>query len=320
MFNVVFFGTSDFAVPILEKLICSPLLQAAGFKIRAVVSNPDKIEGRKNELTAPPVKISAVKRGLPVLQPDNLKDSIFASQLNGLQPDLAVLASYGKILPLEILQIPKKGFLNIHPSLLPKFRGATPIQSAVLEGSDETGVSLILLDEQVDHGPVLAQEKIHIKHDDTYLTLEPKLAELGANLMEKILTDFMAGKIEPKKQDDSQASFCRKITKQDGKIDWQKPAVEIERQIRAFIKWPGSFTFYRRNENQEILKITKSAVIEGDFGKNCGLVQKLSNGEIFVVCGSGALELKKVHPAGSNVMDIDAFVRGRPDFVGQVLV
>lgn len=315
MIRVVFFGTSEFAIPILQTL--SALKDV---KIVGVVTNPDKIAGKKNELTSSPVKLFAMKLDIPVFQPEKLSEESFIQAYDGLSTDVSVLAAYGKIIPENLLHISKKGILNVHPSLLPLLRGATPIQSAILEGHSKTGVSLIVMDKEVDHGPVVAQEVISLKNDETYLTLEPKLSHLGAAMIGKILPDYIADKIIPKEQNHSKATLCKKIIKQDGRLYWQKPANELERQIRAFVLWPGSFTYYARNGQEEMLKITKADVVQWKSSEAVGKIVQLPSEDVLIVCGENtALQLQKVHPAGGTVMGIDAFIRGRQEFIGQIL-
>ncbi|MDP2665000.1 MAG: methionyl-tRNA formyltransferase, partial [bacterium] len=230
----IFFGTSEFGVIVLEKLV------QAGYKPVLVVTTPDKPAGRNLELTPPPVKVAAQKYSLEVVQPVKpVELSLFK-----FEPDLFVVASYGEILPREVLDIPKKGTLNVHPSLLPQYRGPSPVHTAILNGDKSTGVTIMLLDEKMDHGPIVANSKFEILNSKlTYLELHNKLAELGAELLIKTIPEWVAGSIKAIPQDDSQATYTKIFKKEDGKINWNEPAEHIERQIRALAPWPGTWTF-----------------------------------------------------------------------------
>jgi len=245
----IFFGTPEFATIILEKLIKAELMP------EAVICNPDKPVGRKQIITPPPVKVLAQKYGLTVYQPKDKTELL--EIIKKLQPDVAVVAAFGMLFPKEILDIPKYGFINIHPSLLPKYRGATPIQTAILNGDEETGVSLFLIDEEMDKGKIIANSKLQIANSDNYESLMRKLAELGADLLIKTLPDFVAGKITPLPQDESQATYTKKFKTEDAFVDLaalhlamqgeprpdgREKAIEIDRKIRALNPEPGTWT------------------------------------------------------------------------------
>lgn len=252
----VFFGTPEFAAIILEKLI------KAGFIPSAVICNPDKPTGRKQIITPPAVKILAQKYGLAVYQPKDKTELL--EIVKNLQPDLAIVAAFGMIFPKEVLEIPKYGFINVHPSLLPKYRGPTPIQNAILAGDKETGVSLFLVDEKMDHGPILAKRELPITNDDDYDTLSRKLAETGADLLIKTLPKYLNGEITPLAQDESQATYTKKFSTQDAFIeplDVGKAqnegghiALEIDRKIRALNPEPGIWTL----QNGKRMKILEA--------------------------------------------------------------
>lgn len=231
-YKVIFFGTPEFALPSLEAL-------QKNFPLLAVITEPDKPVGREQEVLLSPVKNFALRHRITLEQPETKEE--ISLILKKLKPDLGVVASYGKILPKEALEVPNKGFINVHASLLPKYRGASPIHYAILKGEKETGITLILMDEEVDHGPILAQSKTPIFTNDTTVLLSKRLAGLGALLLTQTLPDYLAGKIKPKKQNHIQATFVSKLKKEDGEIDWDKGAAYLERQIRAFSPWPGSF-------------------------------------------------------------------------------
>lgn len=233
MLNIIFFGTPEFAVPSLKIL-------NKNFKIAAVFCEPDKPFGRKQEIKEPPIKILAKKLGLRVFQPESIKTS--AKIIKKLNPDIAVAVAYGQIIPKKILDIPKFGFLNLHPSLLPKYRGPSPIQNAILNDDRKTGITIILLDEKMDHGPILAQKKVKLFGNETTEILYNRLSKIGAKLLVMTLLNCVSGKIKPKEQNHKKTTFTKIIKREDGRINWNKTAEEIERMIRAYHPWPGTFT------------------------------------------------------------------------------
>jgi methionyl-tRNA formyltransferase len=308
--KIVFLGTPQFAVPILEKLAQSE------FKPVAVFCAPDKPVGRQQILTPPPIKLAAQKYDIPIFQPNRTSD--FGLQTSYLKPDLIISAAYGLILPKDILNSPKYGCLNIHPSLLPKYRGPSPIQAAILNGDSETGVTIFKMDENVDTGPIIASQKIQLSPPRlTTPELSKILAELGAQLLYKILPDWLAGKITPKSQDEFQASWTEIIKKEDGLINWRKSAQEIERQIRAYQPWPGAFT--KLKMKNEKLKIIEADILEKNTSKKIGELFLIDNSELAVQTGEDALIIKKLQLAGGKPLTTEDFLRGHPDIVGQIL-
>jgi len=321
--KIVFLGTPEFGAIVLEKLAKTE------FKPVLVITELDKPAGRKQTLTPPPVKVLAKKYKIPISQPSKIADSEL--QIANCKPDLIIVAAYGQIIPKGILEIPEFGCLNVHPSLLPNYRGPSPIQAAILNGDEKTGATIILLDEKMDHGPILAQRELKIlnpKHQIpnksqipmtkiTYPELSEKLAELGADLLINTIPKWINGEIKPLPQDDLKATFTRIIKKGDGKIDWTKSGQEIERQIRAFYPWPGSFTFFEKNSKKVMLKIIKAKVAEK---------QDLKAGEVFVAerlmgvkCGKGALILEIVQAEGKKPMSSKDFLQGNKNIIGQTL-
>ena len=234
--RAIFFGTPEFS-----RIILQALVETAAVTVLAVVTKPDRPVGRKKVLTPSPVKILAKNQGLEVLTPTKL-DTTLSSLLSPLHPDLIVVAAYGKIIPPTVLAVPKYGCLNIHPSLLPKYRGPSPVQFAILNGEEKTGVTIILMDDKMDHGPILVQTAVPITPSDTEESLTTKLARVGADLLIQTIPRWVAGEIEPQPQDHIQATYTKLLTREDGRIDWRKPHHEIERQIRAFHPWPGTYT------------------------------------------------------------------------------
>src|SRR5580692_7436633 len=238
--NLVFAGTPSFAVPTLEKLV------EAGFHVRLVVTQPDRPRGRGMETTASPVKQSALRLGIPVLQPDKIKHNPdFQAELSALKPDAIVVVGYGRIIPQWMLDLPPLGNINLHASLLPKYRGAAPIQWAIAQGETVTGVTTMRIDAGLDTGDILLQQDLSIAKDDTAETLAPRLAAIGADLMAETLHGLQAGSIDPRPQDNSQATLAPILKKEDGLIDFSRPAVEIINRIRGFQPWPGAYTKFR---------------------------------------------------------------------------
>ncbi len=308
MDRLIFMGTPDFAAPILERLI-------GRYEVAAVVTQPDRRVGRGRQVEAPAVKIAALDHGLPVLQPPSLRQSDAVAELAALAPDVIVVAAYGQILPAEVLDIPPKGCLNVHASLLPKYRGAAPIAAAILAGEEETGVTIMLMDEGMDTGPILSQAACALSPQDTRQSLSARLAELGADLLVDTLPRWLAGEIEPRPQDHSQATYSRVIAKQDGQIDWSQSAVEVWRRSRAYYPWPGTYTHWRG----KLLKvITAEALPEWAGEGQPGQVVAVDEG-LAVVTGEGALLLGEVQLAGKRAMAVEDFARGQRDFEGSLL-
>ena len=302
----VFFGSSKFAEIILNKLLESDM------KPVLVVTAPPKTKGRKKILSPTPVYALAEQNKIPILAPENLKDEGFLLSFKNYKPDLVILTAYGKIIPSELLSIPKKGILNLHPSLLPRWRGATPIQSAILAGDKETGVSLFLMDEEIDHGPIIQKAEYKIQNPIiTYPELSQELARIGADLIIKISPKWLKGEINPISQDHSLASYCHKILPEDEKIDWNKSNIEIDRKIRALNPNPGVFTKTTK-ENGTIIKI-----IKGHSLTNLPIFTNKVPGQVFefenklaVKCGKGVYVIEELRPAGKNTMTSESFLRG----------
>jgi len=316
MTRIVFMGTPAFAVPALERL-------AESYEIAAVVTQPDRPAGRRRRLTAPPVKEAALARGLTVWQPLTLRTPEAVARLRALAPDLIVVVAFGQILRANVLDVPPHGCLNVHGSLLPRYRGAAPVPAAILSGETETGVTLMQMDEGLDTGPVIAQATCPIAPGDTTATLRDRLRRLGADLLVETLPRWLAGEIVPRPQDDSQATYCRTIAKADGRLDWQLPAEELERQVRAYIPWPTAFTAWQGRQ----LKVLRAAPHRAGHGTALpdwrgegqpGQVVTLDDG-VGVVAGEGILQLLEVQRAGKRAMTIEEFLPGQRGFVGSVL-
>ncbi len=302
-------GTSAFAVPILERLMSS------NFNIVGIVCQPNRKRGRGLKIQPCAIRALAEDYNIRLLQPETLKNNEIIKQIKDLNPDLIIVASYGLFIPQEILKIPSRGCLNIHPSLLPHYRGPSPIQQALLNGDQETGVSLMVLDEEMDHGPLVAQHSLKIALDDNQITLRQKLSILGADLLVQNLLPYFEGKIRPFAQDHQRASFTKLLKKLDGKVDWSRGAREIERQIRAFVGWPGSFALW---EKKRII-ILATEVLDGDrYRENNGEVFNI-NSEICVQCGQNILKIKKLRLEGKKEVTGEEFLRGYPKIIGAVL-
>ncbi|WP_456396074.1 methionyl-tRNA formyltransferase [Desulfurobacterium sp.] len=300
-FNIVFMGTPDFAVPPLKKL-----LENDAFKVSLVVTQPDKPAGRGRKLRPPPVKLVADRYGIPVVQPEKVRgnEELF-EKLRKIAPDFIVVAAYGKILPEELLRIPKVAPVNIHASLLPKYRGASPIQSVLLNGEKKTGVTIMKITEKLDSGDIYIQEETSITIDDTAQTLHDRLSVMGGNLLVKALPLIASGKLKPVPQNDSEATYCFQIRKEDGKIDWRDTAENIFNKVRAFTPWPSAFTHFN---GKKLIKITKALPVKGQ-GKP-GVVVDIDKDGFYVGTGKDLLKVLRVKPEGRKEMNADDFVRG----------
>ena len=308
MEKLIFMGTPDFAVPVLKALI-------GRYEIVGVVTQPDRRAKRGRKLEASPVKVAALAHDLPVLQPPSLRRPDVVAELRALAPEVIVVAAFGQILPAEVLAIPPKGCLNVHASLLPRCRGAAPVAAAILAGEEETGVTIMLMDEGLDTGPVLSQATCSISPQDTRESLRTRLAQLGADLLMDTLPRWLAGAIEPQPQDHDQATYCGIIAKEDGLIDWSQSAVEICRSCRAYCSWPGIYTYWRG----KLLKVLSAGSLPQWSGEEePGRVMALDEG-LAVATGEGALLLGEVQLAGKKALSAEVFARGQRDFVGSVL-
>lgn len=307
--SIVFLGTPEFALPALEALIDNHLAPIL------VITQPDQPIGRKQLLTSPPVKQFAIKNNLAVVQPRNKKELI--EIFSKAEPDICILVAYGQIIPEELLIKPLHGFLNIHPSLLPKYRGSSPIQAVILNNEKKTGVSIIKLVSQVDAGPIFGQSEIKILPTDNTQALSRKLAQAGAELLIKILPDYLADKIKPQIQAEESATFTEIIERSDGQINWLNQAHQIDSQFRAFYPWPGVFTYFAGKR----LKIVNLSVLGGNFQTNLGPGQVFlgPKGELAVQCGQGAIRLEKVQLEGKKELSGRDFLKGYKDLIGQVL-
>lgn len=278
--RIVFWGTPSFAVPSLLALL------EMQYEIVGVITQPDQTVGRKKEIVSPLVKIVATGNHLSVFQPPTLKDDAFFSEFSTLRPDLCVVVAYGKIIPQKYLEFPKYGFINIHPSLLPKYRGPSPVQTAIMNGDEETGVSLIKLDEQMDHGPILAVQKYMIDEEAYCPEIKNGLAEAGAQILLDVIPEIISGKIKSETQDDTKATYCKILNREDGKIDWSQPPEKIYNLIRALSDEPGTWTTWKGR----VLNIKKASIKDDQ------------------------LVLESVQLEGKKETPFTDFLRGYPDF------
>lgn len=307
--RIIFMGTPTFAIPALDALL------EANCDIIGVFTQPDRRSGRGRRLTAPPVKQAAIERGLPVFQPPSLRRSEDARRhIASLAPDLIVVVAYGLFLPSDTLGVPPLGALNIHPSLLPRHRGPSPVATAILKGDTSTGVTLMQLDEGMDSGPVIAQRETVITEGENAEDLTTRLFEMGAELLADTIYPWRDGQIAPVPQSEADATITRLLKREDGAIDWTQSAEQIARQIRAYHPWPGSFTHW----NGRQLKVQEASGLDCVESELPGTVTELPQG-IAVVAGDGALLLRRVQIEGRQAADISEFVRGYRDFAGSRL-
>jgi methionyl-tRNA formyltransferase len=299
-FTIIFMGTPDFAVPSLH------LLSREGYDVALVVTQPDRPKGRGCKLVPPPVKVKALELKLKVLQPSTLKNKNFTDQINSIQPDFLVVIAFGHILPESILQLPKLGAINIHASLLPKYRGPAPIQWAIINGDSQTGVTTMFMDKGMDTGNVLLSKKEPISPEDTAATLHDRLANTGAELLIRTLKDYAAQKLKPIPQDHSKATYAPLLKKEDGHINWQRPAKELEPFIRGVTPWPGAFTFH----NETRLKIFKTAPISKSASEAAGTILKAFPDELRVVTGKGVLSILEIQGPSGKRLGVADFLRG----------
>jgi len=312
--RVVFMGTPAFAETILKSLI------EKEYNIVAVFAQPDRPVGRKQELSVSPAKSLAESRHIRVEQPERFDIAAIAT-MKELRPDLIVVAAYGKILPKEILDIPGFGCVNVHASILPRWRGSSPVQNALMAGDTETGVSIMLMDKGMDTGGILSQQVLAIDHGDTSETLLEKLGSLGAALLVETLPLWIRKKVEPKEQDDAFATVCQLIEREDGRIFWNETAEVLWDRYRGLSPWPGIFSFWKRADGEFIrIKLAKIAVQKTDPTVEKKLGEVFESGEhIAVQTGKGVVLLEEIQPSGKEAMPARDFANGHPDFIGGIL-
>jgi len=305
MIRTIFMGTPEIAVPTLQALLAH-----SDFDVAGVVTQPDRKAGRGRKLKPSPVKEAALAAGvLTILQPARLREYQAFQALAALEPELIVVTAYGQILRPEVLTLPPRGCINVHASLLPRWRGASPITAAILAGDPQTGVTIMQMDPGMDTGPILTQRAETIRTDDDAVSLSERLGRLGAELLMETLPCYLDGKIRPKPQPEAGVTLCRLVKKEHARIDWARPAVEIERMVRAYQPWPGAFTTWQGQN----LKIGAATATEGEAepGRVIAREKKAAVGT-----GSGLLVIEKAQLPGKRMLDIRDFLRGRPDLIG----
>lgn len=303
-------GTPELAAVSLDALLRAPDIQVVG-----VVTQPDRPKGRDLKLTPPPVKELALRHGLPVLQPEKARDEQFINQLAAWQPELIAVAAFGQILPQRLLDLPKFGCLNVHTSLLPKYRGAAPIQRAILNDDAETGVTIMKVDIGLDTGDIVSLERTPIDAADNAQTLHDRLAKIGAALLVKTIPDYVSGRITPQPQPAEGATYAAKIKKQDGAMDWKLPARVLWNRVRGFTPWPGAFTHFSLGAKPFLLKIWEAEITEGT-GLS-GEILKADKHGIVVACGEGALRIFVLQREGGRRVSAAEFLAGCPLAPGQ---
>lgn len=307
--DVLFMGTPEFAVPTVEALLGSEHV------LRAVVAQPDKPAGRGRRLSAPPVKHLAQSNGIPCLQPTKLRDPLVLEEMALYSPEVIVVAAYGKILPTSVLDLPPRGCINVHASLLPKYRGAAPINWALINGETETGITIMLMDEEMDHGPILLQRAVSILPEETTGELHDRLAVLGAECLIDALKGLEDGTITPTPQDHDQATFAPMLSKEDGRLDWSQPAEALLNRIRGVTPWPGATTVL----DDELFKVWKAVLGPKDVSGSPGEVVAVGDDGMTVACGQGSLRLLEVQVAGKKRMETASFLRGYSVSPGTIL-
>ena len=296
--RMIFMGTPDFACPTLQKLI------DLNENLVAVVTQPDRPKGRGQKLMPPPVKELAVKHGIPVYQPLKVREADFVELIRRLEPDVIVVVAFGQILPKALLDIPPKGCINVHASLLPRYRGAAPLNWCIINGETETGATTMLMDPGLDTGPMLLQQKTAIDENEDITSLHDRMAALGAELLAETLNRLKAGDIAPQPQSNDNTCYASMLKKEDGLINWQKNARAIHDQVRGMAVWPGAYTFL----GEQVLKIFRTRV--GDGSGIPGTILKSSKGQLEVACLSGSLLIQELQLSGKKRLDIGSFLAG----------
>ena len=308
--NIIFMGTPDFSIPSLARLA------ASDNNILGVVTQPDRPRGRGKKLYSPPIKTLAQQNGLPIIQPVSVKENNFIHWLKGQHPDFIVVVAFGQILPPKILRAPHHGCINLHASLLPAYRGAAPINWALINGEETTGVTTILMNEWIDTGDILLKKETEIEKTDDALSLSHRLSTLGAKLLLETISQLKKGTLNSTPQDHSKASYAPPLQKEDGKIEWEMKAQTIHNQIRGTVPWPGATT----NLDNKLLKIFNSRVIEEENQEPPGKISQVSPDGIKVATGKGYLLLTEVQLQDRKRMKATEFMRGHPIPIGTMLI
>lgn len=305
MVKIVFMGTPEFSVPTLKAL-------AAAYDVIGVVTQPDRPAGRSREPVPPPVKVAASMLGIPVMQPERLRRPEVIEALRQWPADLYVVAAFGQILPQVVLDLPRLGGLNVHASLLPRWRGASPIQHAIKAGDTRTGVTIMKMDAGLDTGPILTAQEVDIAPNETSATLHDRLSKLGAELLIPTIKGYVEGTIVPRPQPAEGVTLAPQIRKDDGRIEWSASAERIDHMVRAFTPWPGTFTMWRGR----LVKVLSGRVEQGNLPAGC---VDVVDGQMLIGTGSGVYSPTRLQLAGRQALDVRAFVNGQPEIDGDLL-
>lgn len=314
--RLIFFGTADLARPSLAALAAD-----SAYQVAAVITQPDRPKGRELKLQPSPVKQEALARGLPVLQPERVKSPDFIGVLSALAPELCVVVAYGQILPRAILDLPRHGCLNVHASLLPKYRGAAPIQWAILQDEAETGVTIMRMDAGLDTGDIVSQESTPIESSDDAQSLHDRLARVGSKLLMTTIPGYVSGQLPPHQQPAEGASYARKVTKQDGLLDWNQAARTLFNRVRALTPWPGAYTYAGDQGRSTMLKIwaAELASVAPESSSRPGQILRADKTGIMVRCQDGALRIRTIQREGARRMSVGEFLLGCPLHPGEQL-
>ncbi len=306
--NIIFMGSPDFAVPTLKSLLASK------HKVSAIVTQPDRPKGRGRAMAPPPVKVCALTANVPIFQPEKASDPEFIASIRDLQPDLLVVVAYGQILKQELLDIPKYFCMNVHSSLLPKYRGAAPINWAVINGEKETGITTMKMVSKLDAGDILLVQRLPIRPGDNAQMVHDALAEIGAELTLKTIEHLEKDELQPIVQDESEVTFAPKLNKEDGLVDWTRSAEEISNRIRGAQPWPGAYTFLKGRR----VRIWKAEVRPGDAAEQFGVVAEVTSAGIEVSAGRGRILIMELQPEGKKRLDVKSFLAGNAVKIGDV--
>lgn len=299
--NIIFMGTPEFAVPVLQAL-----LDCAEHKVTAVITQPDKARGRSGKPVYTPVKQLAVEHGISVLTPGRVRDTAFVKELSGIPCDVIVVVAFGQILPREILEMPRYGCINVHASLLPRWRGAAPMQWSIMSGDAKTGLTTMKMDEGLDTGDMLLRREVVLSPEETGESLHDKLSALGGELLLETLVRLQEGSLDFIPQNEEESTYAKMLTKEMGRVDWHREAVEIERYIRGLCSWPGAYTGFRG----KTLKLWQALVVPGETGAEPGEVVSVDKESFTVQAGQGALRILRLQLEGKKKMDTASFLRG----------
>ena len=305
-------GTPEFSLPSLDSLY------QAGWEIGAVVTQPDRLGGRGRKLIVSPVKCRARELGLDIWQPEKLSDPDFSRRLEALTPDLIAAAAFGQFIPPSVLGKVRRGGINLHPSLLPRYRGAAPIAWPLIKGDKNTGVTVHYLTRKMDAGDILAQETVAIDPEDDRLTLSRKLARLGAKLLLRVVGEINEGRAHPRPQNESMATPAPKLSKEDGRLDWKLPASDIYNLIRGLNPWPGAYSYLAGEKGRRMFKIIKGRVRQ-DYGGKAGEILETGGGRLIIAAGSGAIEVITLQIEGGRRMSVEEFLRGHRLELGEII-